>query len=446
MKGFDAIKKSPYADLFIPPDDNNDIDCKMLHYRNKPRMLWYETRVDTFKPQPNGKIVTYITPPSYHYLHRSFKVITLPEMRIKNEYAETFRFRWDDDIGYKVSPLSSFEYNGVRINHKDMLWDIMASERHIDPGCVKRHKKDVGNSKELAQWSHYHKKVRLQPEERWCYSEMSEMSFPLWKLASIDKLEHIYTYNLEIPKLIRMQQRINGKWTKIKPRMDVFTTNETLLKMPALYGVFTRQSPYEESFHEDLTASGDNSTNEYYISDVVIADKKNKLGYNSTKSVSIKTLGLIRAVHICAENAVAKKYNNACNLTWNSDDHKCGDTPISHVTIKNALDENILKEMPSSILAGVLGNHHFKNSPKRNGILSYAFSNRLNEHGIDVGELSPIEISCYFKTDDPDADQNDKFLLKVRALIMRVMVFVDGTIRFPREGPDNGNSKTTTSS
>jgi hypothetical protein len=299
----------------------------------------------------------------------------------------------------------------------------------MEPGHVKRHRIDVGNTKDVIEWGTEHRSKRIQPMEPWFYSKKSSTALHLFKFDSQASISHRYEFDLQIVNLICMQQMINGEWTDLKkPKMDVFHTKKTKkINIPAIIGMFGNVRENEIDFHYC-----DKTYDTYYIEDVGIIDDKNNVKYGSTPSVEIATNAIIKAVHWCAENMTAADFNNRCNFTTNRKNSKIGVNPIDTNDL-NYANSSKFTDIPSSHLEGPLVRKHFTTASNRVGINSFSYVYSHGGVGIDVGLSTKATLSCKIKTNDESASKDDEFRLRCRVLLLREMTIADGMINFHRE-------------
>lgn len=428
----EAVIGSKYASLYEASRPVYDemgkltggYELKLIYYQQIMPTGWYSMTPVKFVPvQSEDKRVTYNMPSdSYDTLMYCYKTAELPFLKIKEEYAETYRFRWDDDIGYKISPSSELNYNGIRIQHKDTMFDIIMSELYIEPGHIHQHKIDVGNTKDIIGWATEHPAKMIQPMESWSYSKKAETALHIYKLDSLTKLTHKYTYDLDIENLICMQKFEDDKWVDIKPVMNIFVANVPKLETPKLYGIFGNIKDEEKLFH--------NTYDLYYIDDMGVCDCKNDVKNGTVADVTIKSKAVIKAIHWGAQNMKAFHMNNKCNYTNNSSNHKLGSNPIINNTLSYVAGGEIkFKELESNHFEGPLVRKHFISASRRRGINSYAYTYRPGDVGIDPGLVASAKLEC--KIASPSCD--DSYLLQCRLLVMREMTIRGGKIYFDLE-------------
>ncbi|CAK7994922.1 Divergent major capsid protein [uncultured virus] len=427
-----AIINSKYANLYeATAPVYNDVgklvggdELRLIYYQQILPTGWYSMTPDEFLSTSSGDKTIYQPRELYDTLMYSYKKAHLPALRIADQHAETYQFRWVDDIGYKLSPFAELNWNGVRIQHKDVIYDIVMSELYVEPGHIKRQKIDVGNVKEVSGWAIEHRKAKIQPMEPWFYSRRSETALQMFKLESLSTITHTYTYTLKVQDLICMRRFVKGCWIDIKPDMTVFHGGPPKkLETPKLYGMFGNIKDEEKIFHYTYDT--------YYIEDMGVCDCNNVTLSGNVGTIEIESKAVIKSIHWGAENMKAFLFNNKCNFTTDISCYKNGINPIVSNTLSYGT-ENKFKDLDSEHFEGPLVRKHFSSASRRRGINSFPYSYRPGESGIDPGLVMKAKLECSILPNEDD-EPVASYKLWCRLVLMRQMSIRDKKIYFDQE-------------
>ena len=452
---FDAIKKSSYLSLYeAASEGENEDKIHLEFYEDVLPVGWYGLDPVPFiaTPTEEGKI-TYKPPPGYHYLLESYVSIYIPTLKIKKEYNTEYRFRWDDDLAFKIAGEAILTSGRTHIQSIDYHWMIFHSQFFNSGGHNERFQKDIGNMKKLTAFQPEHKWSTLQACQPWFYSKHYTTALPLFKFGETVIPQHTYNYILDIEKLICMQRLEDDSWVDIESDINLFEVqpdfNNGKIRNPVLYGLFSNITPKELSYHNDLPEDGDKGASQiYYIEDIIKCDAENAVEFGQKSTVLLKSKQPAKAIIWGMENQTAVEKGNRGNYTSNSTNFRKGCNPMASNTL-NIGSTTKFKEMSYSHLVGPLIKNHFTSSPTREGINGYSFINSQNRTGIDVGILlmdlnssltvlaNDPEISPYIKSGNAREKNlnSDRFLLICRVIVLREMTFNNGVISFDREPP-----------
>ena len=193
----------------------------------------------------------------------------------------------------------------------------------------------VGNREELTTWSDNIDGSSIAFPLP-LFNRRESFSFPIFRLRKNgDELKFKSTYNLKITKLIRMKMLDeNGIFVNIEPKMKYLENNEKTVKIPKMFGQYTKHSPIDienrlnspyknifENIHSKKSEQTKITENERTISIplesaypvkgifvCVVNCKKVKINLHSEYCIKIKSKGKIKKINPIKH--ISMKYND----------------------------------------------------------------------------------------------------------------------------------------
>lgn len=438
-----AILKSSYSTFFEATNSNKDEESKisLAFYTEFVPVAWYSMSPIKFHSSNDSGSTKYTPPTGNEFLLYTYTKSAIPALRIKSEHVGEYRIAWPEDLGYHITPNAELQVDGVPIQKIDTHWMLDHSQFLMKPGFEHNHDRDVGNCPTMLEWSSSLPSYTTHPYQPWFYCRRTETALPLFKFSSMSTICHIYSTNLDISKLLRMQVLRGDVWESTFTDLSVIDglPNGGNLTTPELWGMFAKIRENEILFHKTCGAEDGGIANKIYIEDVITADSENDMTYGQTITSKLVTNGpLCRAIFWKAENVEATGLNNLSNYTTNTDNLKLGEDPIGSNSLMYGTAHKF-KEMSSEHFVSSLIKYHFTSSPRRPGYHAFPFCYAVGAIGIDVGsplgELGAI-LSC--KLEDPNKDKHKatnntkvpRFILRCRMLVIREMEIIDGKVQF----------------
>jgi hypothetical protein len=337
--------------------------------------------------------------PVFKYLAHTSMSLPLPRVNVRPEFSDNYRISWTRHIdrvavsaGHLIAGKLPFSY-----------FDLHSNMAHGAFNDVHRNeytwKRDSGNVPELMA-----PQLELVPwtiacNHPWTYTRSSTTCFPLF-LNKSGILTHVYTdLRLKISELIRMRQRVNGKWIDVPTDINVILVDgdtcvrDQRLATPEVWGMFANDVECGiEKLAEQIPT-------EYQVRDFVSMTAV-KLAPGSPAEIGLSNVnGVAKCTYLLAENRESHKFSNYTNYT--SKIEGGGVNPITTVSMWQN-EHPKFTNLPTHMLSGEYARRHFASSPEEEGFnvipRSFYPDDVCNDVGIDPSKII-TKISCCTRDD-----------------------------------------------
>lgn len=378
-----------------------------IFYNDISHISWYSLNNIRLKGEPSvgedgsKSIMTYKVGNNFHYLLYSYLDGNLPALAVRQEYAGTHRIRHCRNIPSRIT-----EKAVCKVDNSFTMQEVSSEWLNIHPeffgkvGHKRSFDRGAGHTAELQVMSNILPQHKLNQMQPWFYSMSTHTAFPIFRLNSQSELIHEYTYNLDLSRIIQMEELIDDHWVKIKPDLTKLIGVPLEGKIPnpnlhACVGMIRNNEikhrscdPYR-MFTETVTT---------IFSDSQICGSQNKV------PIKLKQKGSCKALFWGSINTVASELNIHSNYTTSLEDYENGLSPVKDTTLICKSEK--FKELGGNHTSGPTLYHHFPCSPSINGLNAYAFCADPTDINANVGVLlGDIESEIQINLQDPDCER-----------------------------------------
>lgn len=269
--------------------------------------------------------VTYVVDNRFVSINNSFLIIKLPAISIKEELKDKLKISWCNNLANNIVRKAEFRVDGKTYTSiNPFILDAQDAFYFSENKSKKElYKECSGNIPFLTEWSTYLPEFTLVVPQKWFYSTQDK-AFPL--LESKSKIEHVYTFNLDLKKLIRV--KVNNSYSTLD--LDFIESIVDKIAVPELFGCYEMYTP-KTIF--DIKEELKTSPKTIYIDDFVLLTAKNKHSYGDTVSVDLNIKSPAISIMWMAENLNSSNKNNYSNYTTNEIDIEAGWNPCKKVSL-----------------------------------------------------------------------------------------------------------------
>lgn len=405
----EAIENKPeYLKIHSPmvsSDGRKALDS--VFYNEITHISWYSLNNVRLRGQstpgedPAKSIVTYRVGSNHHYLLYTYLDGSLPALAVKPEYVDTYRIRHCKFIPSRIVEKAVCRIdNSFVIQEMSSEWLTMNPEFFRKVGHDKTFHYGSGHTHELQTFGSvlpYHKLNHMGP---WSYSMRSNTAFPIYRLSSQSELVHEYTYNLDLSRILQMEQLIEDKWVKVKPDLTKLNgvPSEDKILCPNLHACVGMIKDAEMKKRSKSTYRLFTETVETCYSDAQVCGSQNKV------KVKLEPKGSCKAITWGAKNTIADELNIHGNYTTSIDDLENGLSPIKDTSLVYKSDK--FKELGGNHTSGPTLYHHFPRCPSVNGLHGYSFCIDPTDINANVGVLlGEMSAELQVNLQDPDCER-----------------------------------------
>lgn len=356
--------------------------------------------------------VVYLAPVIFHYLANTFMLANLPDIRVKDQYLDTIRICWPPFVGSNIVPSSELKLDSTIYQSSDCYWSDVFASRFHPGGSQYKYNQMIGNVAMLTEWCTQLPSYPIEFPFSWFISLDSNYAIPLHRCtASI--LIQTNKYNLDVHKLLRMAQLVDGSWVEltsedISRNMDKLVA-PTKLDMPQVWGTFIITSK------RDIDHAKCYAVPPTYVRDVVNCDYENNVDSGAQVSVTFKNKEPGVAFFWTAQSVdnVSKNKHSLYSTIYNT---------FSTYSVRNKYYEG-MTDMPIEIAEHMEQWYNYPSTSIIPGINSYSVM--LNPASQElgpglVGSDGLFGFSAKLRNGD---NNNSKYKILVRLMIIRKLVW-----------------------
>jgi hypothetical protein len=426
-----SVTDSNYANLFGKAGKKG---LDSVYYEEYEKVGWIGTYPEAFTSTPSTKydttegteidIITYTTSTRCSFLVASTMEYQFPEIELKEEYKDQYRFKLIDDVGYKSPINATFGSTDTPVQSLDPHSQIMLHEKMTDAGHKKSLERKMGLKTVCKKWTTHMPTTVLYYRQQWYYSFWPCKAFPMYLLSQPGDIRHVYNMILDLQRLINVKKlnKETLEWELVKTvDTSIFSKFPKKIPPPILYGRFSHMSP--EEYQERLNIKLDN----FYILDMIRCDAENERKPGQEVTASLRTFGgVVQALFWAADNVTYKSSNITCNYTIDELPNKYSQSGIKYNTLNTESGPKFTK-IPTALLEGELAVGTFTNSGNKNGILAWQYVEKLTQqnNGGSCPQHMATSITC---TINSSVSKQSRFFLIFRALVSKKMTIKDGKL------------------
>ena len=420
------------------PSEGMDLDKPIdeaisMFYLEFRKVIWYTVGlVELVKNSGRNADISYEIDKKYHYLTRTYFTIQIPPLRLTKEAKRKYRVRWPPNLGHQIIPKGGFYVDGEPWQTLDNEWcdANMHWFEKTGHGFRDLRQRDIGNVPYMHEFSDALPEYRLTPEQPWFYARDSSRAFPLFRCSFMSKVDHKFIFNLDIMKLIQIQDVETGKILEFGESAppkgitnEIFVNRLSEIPEPKLWG------EYSINHSREFECLDKNSKYPIYVDDISHSSSDNPQTYGSVVPMKLNTsIYPTKALFWMAENLNAKKKHIFSNYTTNEEDAFRGWNPIGSVSFKGKKGRKF-DDLPSEHFDRKSA-FHFSSAPFQNGYNAYSFCNEPNALDIEPGiVLGSNDESISFRlkdtnpvVDDENSSTENKFTVHLFQLVTKKMV------------------------
>jgi hypothetical protein len=440
-------------DLYRSEDVEEEISS--WFYRPFTKSLQHNLILNKMTTAIDGENIKYEINNSFSYLVYSYLCFKTPHVKVKDEFKDKVRIALSHNFGINV-------VNKAVLKNDNDIINTLTQKTYDDYFQYLQNKgnnkKDnfnigVGNIPKLEDWSENIEPHQINVYQPWYYGEDSYLAFPIYHKNTESKAAHIYTFEKDIKKLIKVQLLTGNDDNKIWKNVPNSDKNKYIeLKyhsftgenIPELWGKYSNITPDELNTYacknkviEETTGKIIEEIRErvFYYKDYIEFRSDNTSKLNRNITVNFKLDYPITSIFWKAINTTGEKYGNYSNYTTNSDNLYQGNDPI----IKSSLTSGttpIFKDMESHHFNIGESRNNFNNFPTETGYHGYSFS---LDNSYTAGATSSVfindgKLSCYLSNDpnkkeeeneeeeENEKEKSDSFSLNVILVYYRKMI------------------------
>jgi len=392
------------------PDKDDEILSFFKSIPDYDPITWYSKQTIAFEQSTMGVRgrVTYYLPSDAVALLQSYLRIKLPDVSVKTEFKDKIRIRWTDYVG--VAACKSMEL--VIDSNRVQTFPAEAILVLINYYFEKDVQFEYGNKPKLIQWTDHIKQDILMMKQPFFYSRSPVDHLPcqLNPRELNHSVEHIYTFERMIDKLLQMQELKEKEWVDIQADLKYVDVESKLLDIPQLWGKFAFLSADELSTHR----CDSSPIHRYYEDCIHIIDQVPRV-MNDPVIEDLKECTMpCRSMFWMAENTASSLINNRFCYTEN------GETPILHSTLSYGGANSNTTRFEQFYEDQLMYDNDFIRNPVDRGIIPYSFGLYPSER-IDVGvRLKELFAVLSLKMKNNIAGQ---FKIHVILFVQRRLVF-----------------------
>ena len=323
-------------------------------------------------PRTTGKQneIIYTCNKKYDYLTKSELHTTLPTVRVHEKYKKNVQICWSHKVFHHINGEASLMIDDDLVNSIDPIWLDIHSQMFEKMGVGKRNSYSamIGDLEFLTDWNSQLPEFPIILPQPWFYNIHESHALPILQ-SSMNRINHIYKFNLEFENLIRMRiKKKDGTWKNIKFNRKYLQNNETLkIPIPEMWGRFSLLTDPERNWHKERE-------NIIYIDDILSHKNSNPAHLGECIEINLESKSPCKALFWVAENLNSSKYNNLSNYTTNSENIYNGWNPCAMSSIQ--YESNIER-------SSMISNGHydlsepynfFPSAPSEPGYNGYSFS------------------------------------------------------------------------
>lgn len=391
-----------YSVFYTAEDPKGDID--IIFDKEITPVTWYSLNPLQFQCHPTVKKeeCQFTTKGAYEYIMYSYLKTRTCALTIKNSYLETTRIGWTRNLLQRMVDHASIVIDdSITVQSYDHHWLVMEPEFFLEPGHEKRYDINVGNTSELTEMDTILPSLELSSNQPWFYCSKSSAAFPLFLINSQTRMKHVYKYELNISKLLRMKiQDEDGRWEDVSPdleRLEGLPDGKTL-QVPILHGCFGKITQNQVIWKGEEMGQ---RSHRFIVNNIIEVDGDNKIECGNGDTVKLTSSGICRSMFWAAHNITREMVNDHCNYTISAEDPVDGNSPILTQSLKIGEHEKFPDSSPGDF-AGPLVRHHFPRAPRVNGIYGFSFCYEPRYCGVESG-VPLKDASFKIATADPDS-------------------------------------------
>jgi len=415
-----SVRDSPYANLFFKDEEGK---IGSVYHEGFKTLGWNgltEKPLNRTHCDGSNKLIiaTYKPEVSFDFMVHTSLEIKLHKLKLKPEFIGKYRFRYVDDLEYKISPSAVLRTDKVLISNLDTYSQLVLNTKLTHSG----HNNNI--SKTLTEWSYdFIKDDEIYPIQKWYYGNHPGKAFPLYRLENPSDVYHVYDFDLRTYRLIIVQNFDESilEWKEVDNKklegMNLFENSDKIgmLEIPTMYGMFSNMTDEERAERKDL--------NTFYIEDMINCDppESSKLKPDSvTSRTTDMCVGLVQAFFWSAENITYGDYNITCNYTIDKYPTRDSKAAIKSSTmIVNSMSK--FENLPSKLFEGPIGTKHFYQTSKRKGIMGFPLVQEF-DRGNNGGSCPQKNGTKLAFTLESCPSKEYRFVVRMRALSVKKMI------------------------
>jgi hypothetical protein len=435
--------------LHQPRKDNDPIHSVFItEFR---RSTWYFKQPEKLISTPGADDeIIYKTNPKYHGLIFTDINVVLPSIKCNDNYTA----RWTQNIGSNIIEKMRLKFNDTVIQECDYISQDMHTEALITSEDRRIRKENMGNVNMLMNWNQRIPSYPISYTLNTFYSESVSKCFPLYLCGFFDRLEHCLKIRNKIEDLLCVKDS-NEHFVLASPDTISKIGNsaakiEMTIPNPVVWGEYVYMSDTECNEHRRSIMNTDdekkidlNKRNMILIENIISHDSPNSIDLGQVYVIKIPdTCFPVHRISWVAQNQTALNNKYYSNYSTDANDHNDGWDPIEHTSIDFGGGYSIV-DMPSFRTNRVYPSRELAATPECKGFNYWSMSTTKSMINPPPGiRIINGNISVKLRDTNPLIDimddvhpSNDKFFIRVRLSVYKVLVFNT----FPNNESSRGN-------
>lgn len=443
------------SEIHDPDSPNELIPTKFnTTFRKTSFSVKYLEKLETLGDKEDKK---FLVNSKFSYLMKSYIMSRIPALEVKDEFKGRIQICWTRNLAHNRIKYGKLNFDDQPAQAIDSVWLDMRSQFNNNGNGNKHEMYQimVGNVDFLVNWQEFLPAFTIYTIPEFFYSKHLSYALPLF-LCSKSRVSHDIKFNDSILNLLRMRTRPDDShpWVIGKTNLEYIEgslKDFEKLPDPEMWGYYSLVNPTEIDWLKDETKK---NPKVIYADDIIMKDEEKTCYLGLPHTVKLQSENPIKGIYYVAENQVAKNYNCHSNYTANSSDIMSGWAPISRVKILYGTNVRI-PEVESSQIERPESYLWHQSSPCEPGYGGFLFAYDLNYIHADVStsikqrnaeitfmmentdpflsrslikkEKDKYEKSrILLKTESEVKNQGDPYIIKVRMLTYKKVIFQDG--------------------
>ncbi len=218
-------------DMHFPDEDDVTINSILTSRINKT--FWSsrsKLRSESIITREDG--IEYPVNNNYDNLISTEIHITLPNVRVKKDYAGVVEICYPRNVGHVITNQGMLCFGDYRLNI-DKVWLDMWYQHYRKLGFEDHIDRKIGNFNSLTGWSEELLTTKLLVDQPYSYSRDTRVSFPIFKSEG---LKHVYNFRLKLNEILRMRKLENDNWIEIPCDLSYLDHEE--MEIPELWNTY----------------------------------------------------------------------------------------------------------------------------------------------------------------------------------------------------------------